>query len=241
MFPCEPYAAVVVMTPEHYLPMNGIPETTLIDSYKAAFSFLRMVQKYDSGGVTGSINWNYMPHGGGSIIHPHLQPMAGRQPTNYHHALLAASETYYREMGGNLVSEFLTAEIESKERYLGRIGALHWMLSFAPRGMADVTVVFENRTALEDITDQDLADFAAGIQKVLSYYDSINLSGFNAAVFPGRKDSDGYWIMARLVGRFVLPPLGGSDMTQYQVLHGVNWSFISPETVAGEMVLFFNK
>lgn len=240
MFPCEPYAGVVVMTPEHYLPMTGIPGQTLIDSFKAGFEFLKMVQTYDRE-ITGSLNWNYMPHGGGSVVHPHLQAMAAPQPTNYHGDVLKASARFYREEGGNLVSRLVTAEKERKERYLGRIGDLHWMASFAPRGMGDITVVFENRVTLDDITDQDLADFAAGMQSVLGFYDSINLSGFNAAVFPGRSDSEGYWIMARLVGRFVMHPFGGSDMTQYQVLHGVNWSFISPETIAGDLMLFFNK
>jgi len=240
MFPCEPYAGVVVMTPEHYLPMTGIPKQVVTDSFKAGFEFLKAVQKYDRA-ITGSLNWNYMPHGGGSVIHPHLQAMAGPQPTSYHDAMLKASDRFYREKGGNLVSELVNAEKEKKERYLGRIGDLHWIVSFAPRGMADITVVFENRTILEDINDRDLDDFAVGIQSVLGYYDSINLSGFNAAVFPGRYDSKGYWIMARLVGRFVMHPFGGSDMTQYQVLHGVNWSFISPETIAGELFLLFNK
>lgn len=240
MFPCEPYAGVVVMTPEHYLPMTGIPEKTLHDSFRAGLEFLKAVQNHDKG-ITGSLNWNYMPHGGGSIIHPHLQAMAGHQPTSYQGALLNACERFYREEGGNLAARLVDTEKEKKERYLGRIGNMHWLVSFAPRGMGDVTVIFENRVTPDDITNQDLADFAAGIQCVLGYYDSINLSGFNAAVYPGRNDSNGYWMMARLVGRFVMPPLGGSDMTQYQVLHGVNWSFIAPETIAGEMVLFFNK
>jgi len=102
-------------------------------------------------------------------------------------------------------------------------------------------VIFENRSTLGDLSVQDLNDFATGIRSVLAYYDFLNLSGFNTAVYPGRPGSEGYWITARLVGRFIMPPYGGSDMTQYQVLHGVHWSFIAPENIAGEMMLYFNK
>jgi len=41
MFPVETYAGVVVMTPEHYLPMSGIPEQTLFDSLRAGIEFLK--------------------------------------------------------------------------------------------------------------------------------------------------------------------------------------------------------
>ncbi|MCL6638344.1 MAG: hypothetical protein K6T80_01510 [Firmicutes bacterium] len=242
MFPCEPYAGVVVMTPEHYLPMDGIPENTLVDSLEAGFQFLKMVRAHEAGNdIAGSINWNYMPHGGGSIIHPHLQVMAGQEPTNYHGAVLSACENYRRNGGGNLAADLLAAEITAGERYLGRTGNVHWLMSFAPRGMCDVTAVFEGVAGVEDAGRQTLTDFARGVQFVLKYYDSVNISGFNAAVYPGLPGREGYWMTARLAGRFVLPPFGGSDMTQYQVLHGVTWSFMAPENVADSLRIFFNS
>lgn len=240
MFPCEPYSGVVVISTEHYLPMTDITTETLTDGLTAGILFLKSVQKND-GSVTVSLNWNYMPHGGGSIIHPHFHAMAGKYPTVYQGALLDSCSRYYIENGGNMVSELLKIEKEIGERYLGSIGNIHWLATFAPRGMADVTAIFENRTTLEDITEQDIDDFVMGIRHVLGFYDSMNLSGFNMSIFPGRCGSKGYWVMARFVGRFVLHPLGGSDMTQYQVLHGVNWSFIPPETIAGKLMLLFNK
>ena len=240
MFPCEPYSGVVVVSPEHYLPMAKIPAYSLNNALKAGFLFLRLVQGYDST-LTVSLNWNYMPHAGGSIIHPHLHAMAGAHPSNYQRALMKSCKRYYDNFGKNLIREFLKTEIETGERYLGRTGSIHWLASFAPRGIADVTAVFEERTVLDDVTDNDLESFADGVGRILAFYDRMNLSGFNAAVFPGRSDSEGYWITARLVGRFVMHPYGGSDMTQYQVLHGVGWSFISPEDIARQFVQLFEN
>lgn len=236
MFPCEPYAAVVVMTPDHYLPMTGIPVRTLVDSLSAAFAFLKTVRNYEAGReITGSVNWNYMPHAGSSIIHPHLQVMAAEESSNYHGAVMSACGSHYAETGGNLAADLLAAEIDAGERYLGRTGSVHWLMSFAPRGICDVTAVFEGVNGVEDAAGSDLSDFAAGILAVLDYYDSINLSGFNAAVYPGLPGSKGYWMTARLAGRFALPPFGTSDTTQYQVLHASPWSYMAPETIAGPL------
>jgi hypothetical protein len=73
------------------------------------------------------------------------------------------------------------------ERYLGRIGRTDWLLSYAPLGVAgDVLAVVEGVNGTLGLTDQDLADIALGLSRLMAAYDKMGIFSFNMNFFTGR-------------------------------------------------------
>jgi len=133
--------------------------------------------------------------------------------------------------GENVWARLIKAEKEANERYLWQSGALHWLATFAPRGLGDITVVFEGKSTLQDLTLEDLQQFAGGLQRIFKYYASINLPGFNLAIFPAPESTSGYWLSARIVGRFRIFNLT-SDISAIQMMLGDSITTLSPEQLA---------
>lgn len=118
------------MCDEHYLGWDRLSCELIRDSFWAGLLFLRhSILKDPSGAGYCSINWNYMPYSGGTLVHPHLQVLAGPEPTNYHRRCLNGEEEYYQYSSSAFWEDFVYAEIESAERYIGQTGLLHWVSS----------------------------------------------------------------------------------------------------------------
>lgn len=234
--PYEKYAAVVIMCREHYVPMAEIQPAMIIDSFQAALSYLKTARKYDPENTSYcSINWNYMPYAGGSIIHPHLQVLAGPHPGTYDAQMYAAANKFQDRTGNNFFDRFIEIEMEQKERYLGQTGKMHWLATFAPKHIGDVTGILPGKYTIGDLDDGDLKELAGGMIKVARYYDRINMPSFNAAVYFGLKGNEDFYIQLRMLGRFTIFPLVGSDITHMQVLHDDPWTVLLPEKLAADL------
>ena len=55
----------------------------IANSFSAAHDYLKKVIAQDPKTTYASINWNYLPPSGGSILHPHIHVLASEHPTNY--------------------------------------------------------------------------------------------------------------------------------------------------------------
>ncbi len=233
LHPYEKYASVVVMCEEHYVPMGDIHQDMIVESFQASLEYLKTAQKYDPQGASySSLNWNYMPYAGGSIIHPHLQVLAGPQPATYDRKMYAAAKEYLNQNGESFFNQLIEAERKEKERYLGQTGDVHWMATFAPRHVADITGILPGKSTIWDLDENDLQQIAAGMVKVAQYYDSINMPSFNGALYFGLQGDKSFSLTIRMVGRFTIFPLVGSDITHMQVLHDDPWTVLLPESLA---------
>ncbi len=241
--PYEKYAAVVIMTDRHYVPMNAIDTQLIVDSFRAGLTYLQRAAAIDPDGARyGSINWNYMPYSGGSLIHPHLQVLAGPEPCTFDNRLITASAKYARDNSSNYWTDLVQKEAVSNERYIGKTGRVHWLSAFAPRHVGEVLGIMPGRKTIDDITDQDLSEMAAGLQNVIKYYESGNIASFNAALYLARQEDEGFTAHLRIVGRFTIFPLAGSDITHMQILHDDPWSVIMPEVLAEDIKkMHFNQ
>lgn len=231
----ESYNGVVVMSPDHYLGMGEITSGALGESLAAGLEFLARASAADPDNARyGSVNWNYMPLAGGSLVHPHLQVVAGRKPSTYAGLLIGKSAAYRRKNGSVFWSDLLEAE-EGGPRFLGRTGRVAWLATFAPLGLGDVTAVIPGKAAPGDLGEGDVRDVASGMLKVIGYYDSVNIPAFNSALYLARREDRGFWATLRMVGRFTIHPLGGSDISYIQYLLGDPWTFRLPEEMAAEL------
>ncbi|TYO97774.1 hypothetical protein [Desulfallas thermosapovorans] len=234
--PYEKYASLVVMSSQHYIPMEEIDVNLIANSFRAGLNYLQRVIATDPEEARYlSIGWNYMPYAGGSLIHPHLQVLAGKEPSNYDKQLIRASENYLTKHKSNYWTDLINSEINNGDRYVGQTGQVHWLCAFAPRHIGDVMGILPGKQTIVDITDDDLNDLAAGLCKVIRYYNQNNIVSFNAALFFTSNENKGFAIHVRIVGRFTIFPLVGSDITHMQIMHDDPWTVLLPETIAQEL------
>ncbi len=237
--PYETHSAVVVMTPCHYLSMQDMDPGVLADSMEAGLDYLRIVAEKDpENGKYSSINWNYMPYAGGSLIHPHLQVISGSEPCSLDRAMAESAADYFGRCGRVYWDDLIEAERDGS-RDLGSTGRIHWLVSFAPLALGDVTAVVGGCSTVWDIAREHLEELAIGFKKIISYYDSVNIPAFNMAMYFVGPGSRGYHCTARLVGRYTLFPLVGSDVSNMQMLHHDPWTPCLPEEMAGELKKHF--
>ncbi|MHB1127457.1 MAG: hypothetical protein ACYC2T_10980, partial [Bacillota bacterium] len=186
MFPYDAHSGVAIFSKEHYVPLDGFNEDTLANGFIAAQKYLQAVALSDPECLYCSINWNYMPHAGASMIHPHIQIVASNTPTTYQQAMLQASSRYDQELGLNIWEELLKCELQQDRRYVGNTGNIEWLCAFAPKGYIDVIGLFRGQPSIVDIPPEDWRDYACGLRKVMLYYHKRwNSYSFNLSVFSG--------------------------------------------------------
>ena len=231
--PYDKYSSVVIMSSRHYLRWDDLSRQIIQDAFQAALLFLRnCAAAVPDGELYCSINWNYMPYSGGTLIHPHLQVLAGDEPTNYHGRCLAGEKKYFAANASLFWDDLVGAERESGPRYIGQTGSLQWLSAFAPKALADIVVVFSGCRSLADITPGHISSLADGLVRIFPLFAGKNIPSFNFSLFITGQEKKEAVVTGRLVGRFPLIPPAGSDMSYLQVLHDTPWTVFTPEDLA---------
>ena len=192
--PYDSIGAVATFGNRHYIPMTGFEPGHMASAFGFALDFFKRVDAIGHPeSVYPIINWNYMPPAGSSLIHPHLQVFATSSAPCLMQQELAAAARYLEKHGSNFWDDLATAEMQTGERYLGKIGRSHWMTAFAPMGVAgDVLAVLEGVRCTLELEAQDLLDIATGLARVMAEYDKIGIYSFNMNFFSGAKNDDHY-------------------------------------------------
>jgi len=241
--PWDVYGIVVVISDEHFIPLDGFDTETVSNALLAAQDYIKAVEKSDPAAKYHFIAWNYLPPSGGSLVHPHLQGNAGYHAAYYQRQVLDASEKYYREKGTNYWSDLVEQEKQTGERYIGKIGGTEWLTAFAPRGrLSDVMAVFPGKASITELSGDDLRDFASGLLKVFKYLDELNLLSFNMATYSGF-DEGRFWAHARITprGSLLYSPIETSDQFYYQVLQDENICILPPEVACERLKKHFTS
>jgi len=181
----DKYSLVAIISREHYLDLRGLANKGSIKKgIKALLDAFQLIRQRDSRVQYFSLNCNYMPMSGGSLIHPHIQGLAGEYPTNFHRIMLENCTTFYRKNKKVFWEVYMEKEKNLKERYIGEAGSTIWYTPYAPKGNIDIGCVF-HQPGLFSIKDHEWNDFSVGLNKVLQYLDNENVGGFNLTIFPG--------------------------------------------------------
>jgi UDPglucose--hexose-1-phosphate uridylyltransferase len=240
--PFDRHCAVVIFTEQHYVPLADFTEEGLLNAFSSSCAFLRRVRGVDPSVRYSSINWNYLPMSGGSIIHPHLQILAGEFPTYYQGALIKESRRYQKRWGNTYWEALIETERNLEERYIHTIGNTVWLTSYAPLGITDILCVFKGRTSIVDLPDHDLTDFTRGLIRIFRYFREYNHTSFNLGLYSGDdKGDDSFWVNARLMTRRTLPPVGASDVSYFEKIHKESLDYRKPERICKEMQGFFQE
>lgn len=238
--PFDKFCGVAVLTQRHYVPIPDFTDEILFNGFSSAQVFLRRVVEADPSVRFFSINWNYLPMSGGSVIHPHLQIIGGELPTHYQGELIQGGKEYQQRWGESFWEALIRTEKDLGERYIGAVGTTVWLASYAPRGFGDIMTVFRDRASIIDLSDQDLRDFSHGLMRVFRYFHDFNHYSFNLTLYSGEYgQDDSFRVHTRIVTRRLLPPSEASDVSYFEKLHGESIGYKKPERLCEEVKGYF--
>jgi galactose-1-phosphate uridylyltransferase len=237
--PFEKHAGVAIFSKEHFLPMENLTAETMQDAFLASLIYLKKVAQHDPLVRFFSINWNYMPCAGSSIVHAHLQPNAGEVATNALREQIEGCRRYERLNHRGFWQDFVQAETRKHERDLGRQGSTFWAMSFVPISfLPDVQCVFPDRLSLVDLSEEDLESFLASLSRILKYFLEENIYSFNVSVF-STKEEKSHRVNARICPRLFPRPIGNSDIAFPQMMHREPFTVRPPEVVREKLLKNF--
>ncbi|WP_318614424.1 hypothetical protein [Sporosarcina sp. YIM B06819] len=238
LFPYSKHNAVVRMCDLHYVKLDAFTAPMIADSFSAAHDYLNKVIAQDAQTTYASINWNYLPPSGGSILHPHIHVLASEHPTNYQATTSAAAAQFHNTQGQNFYAALVEQERELDERFIGTAGTIDWLHAFAPKSHTDFIGVF-NAASLDELTDDNWQDLADSLTRFFRYFNSIGIASFNLGLFIPVSPNGAERVHVRLVPRLTIGALQTSDMNVFNFLHNEPLCLKVPEQIAKEVVPFF--
>lgn len=230
LFPYGKHNGVAIFSGQHYVRLEEFTVTMIKDAFLAAQAYILKVKEMDKEARYASINWNYLPYSGGSILHPHIQVIISDSPTNYQRQLEKGANQFEGEK--DYYASLYEIEKSLEERWIGEKGNVAWMHAFAPKGHNDFLTIFRNKYSIDEVKEQDWIHFAEGLKGIFSTLIEQGFDSFNMAMNVPMDDTAKQPIHARLIPRFSFGMLDTSDVSVFQSLHGESLSFKVPEEIA---------
>lgn len=229
LFPYSKYNGVTIMTEDHYVRLDEFSVDVVADAFRASQLYIESVLKQENKPLSISINWNYLPHSGGSIIHPHQHIIISETDTNYQATFNKHAKKYKAEHGKHYLTELYETEKRDGDRWIGEHGSVAWMHAYAPKSHNDFLAVFPEKSSITDVKEEDWTHFATGLQAVFATLTEQGLASFNMVM---HFSNEGSPIHARFIPRLVLNELGTSDINFFQALHQEPLIYKVPENIA---------
>lgn len=241
-FPYERNNAVAIFSGEHVWALEEVKPLTMRDGFLVCRDYFQRLLEMDPALRFCSINWNYMPPAGGGLVHPHLQTVAGLEPTAFVRRSHESAIRYHGQTGNDLWQDLVDFERERGERFIASTGCIDWIAAFSPKGMAgEVSFCFPDRHSVFDLSEADVAALADGLCRVFRYLKQSHISSFNLALYATFRQDGLFCVQGKIVPRFLLPPLGTSDVNYFEKLHDEIISLVIPEEMAREMKPYFSE
>lgn len=185
LFPVAPYHAVVMTGEKHGRTLDDFSSALLFDAFSVSVEFIRRCFRYDPTARFFTINVNFMPPAGASVVHPHVQVIGSPVAMTHHALLLERSLAFQADTGSCYWLDLVETERETGERWLGEIGPCRWFTAFSPTGVNEVNAVWPNRSNFLEWDDGDIEAMAEGVHRALLTYHELKFSTFNLSCFSG--------------------------------------------------------
>jgi UDPglucose--hexose-1-phosphate uridylyltransferase len=208
LFPFGEGHVVTVITREHTV--AAFSRQQIVDALLSQIDALRQADGY------ASINWNFLPSSGASLVHPHMQGLSDSCPSRIVDSYITANEQYRREQGRNYW-EAVMEEEKSSDRYLFGDEML-WSAHAVPVGEREVRGILPISTLDEMENYVDLV--AQGILEIISLYRELGTHAFNMSIFFDKNGNDhGLRAFCSMISRINPNPSSTSDSAFMERLH----------------------
>jgi len=241
LFSHNDHNAIVVPTKRHRVALNEFSVPILVDALMACVQYLGRVHSQHSGARYAAIIMNFLPPAGSTIAHTHLQALASGVPFESLATSIKASGDYFEKNRSSYWHDLIESERRLDERYLGKIGNVHWLTPYAPLGLNDVQAIIPGKSSVDQLSDDDLQSLAEGLTRVLRFYHEMGIRSFNAAIYSGPLGErlDYFDLGLHVVSRFGYKPRFVSDVWALQYLLGDVEIYGSPEETCTKLQPFF--
>ena len=239
-FPHDKHNGVAIFSSEHFLGLDRLTPDVMIDGFLVCRDyFARMINLYPALRYC-SINWNYMPAAGGGMLHPHIQTVIGENPTRFVNTLCESALRRERNTGGNLWDDLVAFEKAQDERFIASTGPVDWLVSFAPKGMAgEIVFLLLERSSVFSLAESDYRTILSGLSRLFGYFLASNIVSFNMALYASLGEDSRFCVQGRIIPRFLILPLGTSDINYFEKLHDEIICPVIPEQVCRDIRPYF--
>jgi len=171
LYPFGEGHVVTVMTREHAV--VAFSRQQVVDALLSQIEALKPLDGYPS------INWNFLPSAGASLVHPHMQGLSDTYPSHIIKLSITASEQYRKKHRRNYWDAVREQEIVS-DRYLFGDEIL-WSSHAVPVGEREVRGILPISSIDEMENYTDLV--ARGILEIIALYRDLGTHAFNMSLF----------------------------------------------------------
>jgi galactose-1-phosphate uridylyltransferase len=200
------------------------------------------VYAYDPGAVYASVNANYLFPAGASLVHPHLQVLAGPVAYSFQARLEEAAVTYYEKNGSSYFTDLAEEERKRAVRYIAQKDKWHWLAAFSPAGTNEIIALHDTAADFGTLTDADLKDLTFGISRVLSCYEAIGHLSYNYTLYSKKNgEKDGLRCFFRIITRQNLYPNYRNDDYFLQKMFHAELIITPPEELAEKARSFLDR
>lgn len=222
LFPLAGRHAIGVMTEQHFLDLDEFQPERIADSLACAREYMEIGSRQAGGPAYPMFIWNHLPASAASMIHPHFQVIVDEIPTPYQTRLLDCSAAYFQTQGRSYWTDLVREERDLGARYVGRVGGVAVVASFAPQGNREVQVVVDEACSLLDLEERLSSDLAEVMVRLLRGYKSMGINSFNVSSFSAQahKRIDHYRLHVKLIARPVYEPYYRNDTGILERFHG---------------------
>jgi UDPglucose--hexose-1-phosphate uridylyltransferase len=227
------HSAVGIYDPgRHFLDLEEMTPALVGDALDAMVRHAQAVRRFDPAARWSSINANFLPPSGASLVHPHLQSAHDAHGLTGQRLLVERSRAWKDRHGAYWAA--LVDQESSGPRWVGHIGRTAWLTPFAPTGFHEVWAVVDGAADVTELTQQDARDLGQGLSQVLAAYKDWNLTSFNFGVIGGgpHAHEDGYQVVLKVLSRSNPDPVYRSDATYFERIWGEALIDVSPEEIA---------
>lgn len=230
-------------TTRHFLDLPDLTPTRVGDLLGALVDYTAALHRIRP--MWSSINANYLPPSGSSLIHPHAQSAHDDIGTTLQRLLVERSAGWAGSPASPATGSFwdeLLAQEQDGPRWVGQLGRVSFLTPFAPIGFHEVWAVVDGCRGVEQLTDADCADLGQGMSRVFGAYRDLSLTSFNWALYGGGPTPSDRWsTLLRIVSRSNAEPMYRSDVTYFEKLHSEAMIDLAPEDLAGTLRPLFQQ
>ena len=208
LFPFAQWHTVTVITRQHM-----VLEFSLRQISDALSAQAETLQRFDG---YPSINWNFLPSAGASLIHPHMQALSDRHPSPIAKRYLNADNRYRKDHNESYWDGVKRQEYDS-ERYLFG-DEIFWYANPVPLGEKEIRGILPISSLgdLENYVDR----LAHDMLTVISLYRKLGTLAFNMSIFFDKTGEDnGFSAFCTFISRINPNPQSTSDSAFMERLH----------------------
>jgi len=192
LFSKSVFDSVAIIDPlRHVLFPSQIASEALADAVRVSCELVRRARSREPSLVHHVVGMNFLGPGGSSLPHPHFQVHVRSVPYSGVARLLQLSAAFFERTGRSYWEALIEKEKQVGARSIGSTGRVEWLAAYAPAHQREIWGVLPGTGSLAELTENDADGFAAGIAKVISFYEAVGSHPFTFAFFSSPEAGSG--------------------------------------------------